>query len=119
MPLLDHFHSPLYPLHAWESVHSAWANEIRRQLNRQVLPKRYFAEATTHVGSHVEVDVATLEKGDPYPAGGDSSDGGVAVETWAPPTTALTMPTVFPDEFEVRVFSTVEGRTLVAAIEIV
>jgi hypothetical protein len=26
MPLLDHFHTPLYPHRAWESFHSRWAN---------------------------------------------------------------------------------------------
>jgi len=119
MPLLDHFHSPLYPLHAWESFHSGWANELRRHLNRKVLPRSYFAEATAHVGGHVEVDVATLEENGPQGPGGTGSNGGVAIETWAPPTTALSMPSVFPDEFEVQVFSTVGGRTLVAAVEIV
>ena len=31
MPLLDHFHPPLYPRRSWESFHSRWANSIADQ----------------------------------------------------------------------------------------
>lgn len=118
MPLLDHFHAPLYPTHSWESFHTSWAVEMMRHLNRRVLPKRYFAETQTHLGGRVEIDVPTYQEESTRVS--DSGNGGVAVETWAPPTTALEMPAVFPDEFEVKIFDTTRGgATLVAAVELV
>ena len=60
MPLLDHFHAPLYPRRAWESFHSRWANSIADQLNES-LPRRYFAQVQIHLGSQVEADVAEFE----------------------------------------------------------
>jgi hypothetical protein len=118
MPLLDHFHPPLSLSRHWESFHAAWATEIMRTLNRRVLPPGFFAEAQVHVGSRVEIDVATFE--DPtVPGAPPNHAGGVAVETWAPPQTTLVMPALFPDEIEVQIFSTATGATLVAAIEMV
>src|SRR5437899_12924065 len=102
MPLRDHFHAPLAPSRHWESFHAAWATEIMRTLNRHVLPEGCFAEAQVHVGSRVEVDVATYQQngsGAKNPAG---SPGGVAVATWAPPAATLVMPTVCPDEIEMQ-----------------
>lgn len=120
MPLRDHFHPPLATLRHWESFHAAWATEIMRTLNRTVLPPGCFAEAQVHVGSRVEIDVATFEQEQASRAGtGDSNGGGVAVETWAPPATALVMPAIFPDEIEVQVFRVSVGATLVAAIELI
>jgi hypothetical protein len=48
MPLLDHFHPPLYARRSWESFHSRWANSIADQLNEQ-LPSRYFAEVQLYL----------------------------------------------------------------------
>jgi hypothetical protein len=58
----------------------------------------------------VQVDVATLEQA------GESNDTGsganVAVApAWAPPATDLVLPTVFPDEIEVQVYSTTAGAS--------
>jgi hypothetical protein len=120
MPLLDHFHPPLSNLRHWESFHAAWATEIMSTLNRRVLPPGCFAEAQVHVGSRVEIDVATFERDrEPAAARPNGNSGGVAVETWAPPATSLIMPAVFPDEIEIQVFRTTGGATLVAAIELV
>lgn len=120
MPLRDHFHPPLATLRHWESFHAAWATEIMRTLNRDVLPAGCFAEAQVHVGSRVEIDVAAFEQGQVLAAGAPEGNGGsVAVASWAPPATALVMPAVFPDEIEVQVFRTSGGATLVAAIELV
>lgn len=118
MPLLDHFHPPLKPGRHWESFHSTWCTCIMSSLNQR-LPERYFAESETQVGGRIEVDVATLEGQPERSAVGNGAVGGVAVETWAPPATTLVMPTVFPDEFEVRIFDSSGGATLVAAIELV
>ncbi|MBY0524487.1 MAG: DUF4058 family protein [Gemmataceae bacterium] len=119
MPLLDHFHPPLYPGRHWASFHAAWATEMMAHLNRNVLPQGYLAESQIHVGSRVEVDVATLEQGSPRSLEGNGDAGGVAVETWAPPTITAVMPAVFPDEIAVQVFEMSGGMTLVAAIELV
>jgi hypothetical protein len=114
MPLRDHFHPPLKTLRHWESFHAAWASEIMRTLNRSVLPERCFAETQTHVGSQVEIDIATFEN---HPMNG--SNGGVAVATWAPPVATAVIPAVFPDVFEVQVIRDFGGPRLVGAIELV
>jgi hypothetical protein len=53
MPLLDHFHAPLYPQRSWESFHSRWANSIADAL-QEALPDRYVAEVQMHLGNQVE-----------------------------------------------------------------
>jgi hypothetical protein len=58
MPLCDHFHRPLYPLHPWESFHAVWAVALMEHLN-WVLPWRYFATVHVHFGTHVGPDVST------------------------------------------------------------
>jgi hypothetical protein len=118
MPLLDHFHGPLSGARHWESFHGAWAFEMMATLNRSVLPAGYFAEAQVTLGSRLEVDVASFAEA----AGGPEQQrngGGVAVQAWAPPKTALVMPTSFPDDIEVQVFRSDAGASLVAAVELV
>src|SRR5262245_18357422 len=86
MHILDHFHPPLYPTHAWESFHMRWAAVIADTLDRQ-LPPRFFAEIHTHLGTQVSADVAEFEQtGSAGAANGNGSAGGIAVQTWAPPT---------------------------------
>src|ERR1700722_18728041 len=99
MPLRDHFHPPLMDQRHWESFHAAWATEIMRTLNRKVLPPGCFAEAQVHVGSRVEIDIATFEQNQHELTGAtEANGGGVAVETWAAPVTSLVMPAIFSDE---------------------
>lgn len=120
MPLLDHFHPPLSEGRHWEAFHAAWAAEIMRTLNRRILPPDCFAETQTHVGGRVEIDVATFEReGETTSQVANGNSGGLAVEIWAPPATALIMPAVFPDEIEIQVFRSFGGTTLVAAIELI
>jgi hypothetical protein len=119
LPLLDHFRPPISTTRHWESFHAAWATEIMRTLNRHVLPAGCFAEAQVHVGSRVEVDVATYQHNGTAGTSGPTAPRGVAVATWAPPAAALVMSNVFPDEIEIQVFSADTGATLVAAIELV
>ena len=119
MPLLDHFHPPLYPQRAWESFHSRWANSIADELHR-VLPQRYFAEVHIHLGSQVEADVAEFESvAEPESEPGNGAAGGVALRTWAPPAAALVMPAVFPDDLEVHVRDQTDDARLVAVVELV
>lgn len=121
MPLLDHFHPPLFPGRRWESLHSLWAGEMVNALNG-LLPRGYFAECQVHVGSRVEVDAGTFER-IPEPRTESGNGGGVAVavasQIWAPPAATWTWPAVYPDEIEVEIFSTETGSTLVATVELV
>lgn len=114
MPLLDHFHPPLFPRRHWESFHVTWAGAIADALNEDLLPDGYFAEEHAHAGARIEIDVATFGDVNPPPA-----DGAVATRTYAPPAPPLTIPAAFPDEFEVRVYEAEGGARLVAAVELV
>jgi hypothetical protein len=119
MPLLDHFHPPVAPVRSWESFHALWSGAMVERLNRLILPEGYFAETQVHVGGRVEVDVASFEHAETAPGAGGANGGGVAVATWSPPRTASSMPALFPDEFEVQVFRSSGGATLVGAVELV
>ena len=121
MPLLDHFRPPVHPRHHWESFHSNWATRLADALNEKWLPPEFLAEEYTHSGTHLEIDVATFEQS---PTRSESLPNGSPTATisppmWAPPAAPLTMPAIFPDTFEVRVFANTGGLTLVAAIELI
>jgi hypothetical protein len=122
MPLLDHFHGSLSVDRHWESFHASWACYIAEDLNRR-LPMSYFAEEFTHAGAVVEIDVGTFESSAEGPPRKAVADGTATAtlppQVWTPPAAAFTIPAVFADDFEVRVFSTEGGSTLVAAIELV
>jgi hypothetical protein len=119
MPLLDHFHPPVFDeLLSWESFHATWAVVLMERLN-QMLPRRYKAVVETHLGSHVEADVAEFERPVEEENGAAEGEGGVAVQTWAPPVTKLVAPAVFPEVFEVQVFEQRGGWRLVAVVELV
>lgn len=118
MPLLDHFHPPLFGERHWESFHAAWASTLADDLNHR-LPEHYFAEEFTHAGAVIEIDVGTFE-GSARTAGADgSATATLPPQVWSPPKAAFTIPAVFADDFEVRVISNECGPTLVAAIELV
>src|SRR3954453_23989583 len=120
MPLLDHFHPPLSGVRHWESFYAAWAGSIADALNHDLLPPGYFAEEHVHVGSRVEIDVATFD--DREHTAVSSGGGGaltLAARPWAPPTPTEQWPALFPDSIEVLVFSGEAGPTLVAAVELV
>src|SRR6266496_2018898 len=118
MPLLDHFHPPLLGHRHWEGFHGRWAAAISDALNVN-LPQEYFAEFQVTLGTRVEVDVATFtEEGRETPQS-DGAATAVQTRAWAPPTPVAVFPALFPDDFEVQVFSSMAGPTLVAAIELV
>jgi len=121
MPLLDHFHPPLSTQRHWEGFHSLWASSIAAALNDQLLPPGYFAEVQIHVGSRLEVDVASFEE-ESVPAGGTrvkSAAATLPARIWAPPTPSFVMPAIFPDSLEVIVFHDEGGPNFVAAVELV
>lgn len=120
MPLFDHFQPPLYPHHHWESFHSNWATRIADTI-AAVLPADFQVEEHTHGGVGFEIDVATFRT---QTSPGDIAVAGPALATlaapaYAPPAPDHTIPAAFPDTFEVRVFNTTAGLTLVAVIELV
>jgi hypothetical protein len=118
MPLLDHFHPPLYPQHHWQSFHANWATRLADAIQAQLPPE--FQVEENSPGASLEIDVATYEKEDA--PSGVTRNGPGTIQTapaWAPPAAAFTMAAVFPETFEVRVFSTATGLTLVGAIELI
>jgi hypothetical protein len=118
MPLLDHFHPPLAGRRHWEGFHGWWAAEIAGRLNEK-LPPEYFAEFQVTVGTRIEVDVATFTD-DGQAEEPQAAETATAVQTqvWAPPMPVAVVPAIFPDDFEVQVFSSAAGPVLVAAIEL-
>jgi hypothetical protein len=119
MPLLDHFHPSLLGRRHWEGFHGWWAAAIAGSLNEH-LPEEYFAEFQVTLGTRVEVDVATFAViGEPETPSPNGPATTVQTQVWAPPTPVAVMPAEFPDDFEVQVFSSMTGPTLVAAIELV
>src|SRR5438067_1031270 len=110
MPLLDHFHPPLSPFNPWESFHTHWATRLSEVI-APLLPPEFQVEIGCHSGSRVEIDVATFERQTEHGNGFQAGSGGAAeaVLTWSPPAAAYALPAVFPDTFEVRVFSTIAG----------
>ena len=124
MPLRDHFHPPVKHLLGWDTLHSAWATHLADVLNERWLPPEFVAQEHRHGGGHLEIDVATYERlHAPAPIIPPQESNGPATATlpqlYAPPAAIRTMPGVFPDEFEVRVFNTEGGHHLVAAIELI
>ncbi len=122
MPLLDHFHPPIYPVRHWESLHAVWLTSIMARLNQGILPPNYFAEAQVHVGSRFEVDVGSFEETTQesleLPTGGGTA---VAVEprVWLAPPPVGTLPAVFPDSLEGLIYADEGGAILAGAIEMV
>lgn len=118
MPLLDHFHPPISERRSCEGFHGLWAAALVEKLNRDILTEEYYADMQVHVGSQVEVDIASLAESR---VAGDHGNVPTATVTrvWTPPATELVLPTVFPDDIEVQVFATIAGATLVGAIELV
>lgn len=118
MPLFDHFHPPLYPHHHWESFDSNWATRIADGI-AALLPPDFQVEEHTHAGPGFEIDVATFEEETKNSGAAGPALATRAAAAYAPPVPDGTVPAAFLDTFEVRVFSTTAGLTLVAVIELV
>jgi len=122
MPLRDHFRPPLDDRTSWDGFHGQWPSMIVLALSER-LPRRYVAAPHVHLGSSIEVDVATYEEDEtnPHASAGSEDGGGIATAAWAPPVPTRVVATDLPDldQYEVRVYDTRRGRRLVAAVEIV
>lgn len=114
MPLRDHFHPPLADQTPWDVVHGQWPAMIVMQLNA-TLPERYVAGPLVHLGSEIEIDVATFEKAGRNPADVTPSAG------WnlAAPSMVVETELLKIDDYEVQVFDRKHQRRLVAVIELV
>lgn len=86
MPLLDHFRTPISPRFPWQSFSVVWSVHLAGCLNQQILPEKYLAQIRAQSSLRVETDVSAGEH--------DES-------SWKPPQSTQTLPTVFPDNFEV------------------
>jgi hypothetical protein len=82
------------------------------------LPQRYLAEPRVHLGSEIEVDVATLDSEENGSHLHETADTGTA---YAPvePSIAVETELLSYYEYEVRIFDTKHQRRLVAAVELV
>lgn len=118
VPLLDHFHAPVYPRHAWQSFHQSWCTMILAELNKH-LPARYFGQVDINLGQKVKADVAEFDDSFDHHAHGNGS-GSVAVAV-APAWTAVAtvIDFEFPDDIEVQIIDTRDGARLVGVIELV
>jgi hypothetical protein len=119
MPLLDHFHAPIPHRAIWDSFHVTWATAMAAALNRGVLPADYFAAEHAHAGGRVEIDVGTYREPEPVGRNGAGGTATLTARAYAPPAAAVVVPAAFPDVAEVRVYETVSGARLVAAVELV
>lgn len=117
MPLLDHFHPPL-DRRSWESFHGWWGLHLAGRLNMRPMPYGFLAEGNVHIGVTVAADVAAFDEDTPT---GESTNGAVATEVWAPPHPPLVMSVDFTtiETFEIRIYDQNRARTLVAAVELV
>ncbi|MFO0960691.1 MAG: DUF4058 family protein [Isosphaeraceae bacterium] len=122
MPLRDHFRPSLGRRSSWEAVHGGWPMLIVLKLLPS-LPPGFVAEPRFHLGSAIEIDVATLDADEQPNDLPDPSDGGIATATaaYVPPLPTLSVETDLPDAdvYEVRVYKQAGDRRLVAAIELV
>jgi hypothetical protein len=120
MPLFDHFHPPVLYRLPWDSLYSGWASTLAVVLNQRWLTQEFIALEHTHVGPHVEIDVATFEQVASENTG-KPNGGGLATlsQVYVPPKAMTAIPAVFPDVFEVQIFRTVGSQHLVGAIELI
>src|SRR5262249_55614963 len=112
----DHFTEPVPLPKRWESFHTYWAAAIGGALNR-FLPPRFFAGIQIHPSGRIEADVAEFDRG-PEPSS-NGSEGGILLQTYAPPATTAVLNAVFPDESEIPIIDQYEDGRLVAVIELV
>jgi hypothetical protein len=100
MPLLDHFHPPLFPHRSWESFHGFWITHLAGNFNMR--PNRYGFLAEVNIPNGVTVVREATEAG-------------------APPQPFLVVPVDFStlQTFEIRIYDEDRARTLVAVVELV
>lgn len=96
MPLHDHFRPPVVYEVQWNTFHSSWATRIADAMS-DVVPAEFRVHEHLKLGGGVEIDVASVRT----PPGRNGTASPV-LSDWQPPP-AVTVPAVFPDNFEVLV----------------
>jgi hypothetical protein len=122
MPLFDHFHPPLEDEVPWTTLHAGWATRIADDLNERWLTSDYLAAEIATSGLHPEIDVATYEKPSVSLAAAPGDGAGVATlarPTWQVADPVLSFAVTFPEVIEVRIYTELGRRKLVAVIELV
>ncbi|MBL8798708.1 MAG: DUF4058 family protein [Planctomycetia bacterium] len=119
MPLLDHFHPPVKDRLPWTSLLASWATRVADRLNETWLSREFLAAEFVTVGNQTRIDIATFEESQHETRTQNGAPVATAPQVWSPPATTARLPAVFPEQFEVRVFDTVGGTKLVAAIELI
>ena len=115
MPLLDHFRPPVRDRVQWNEFHSNWATRIADRLT-ELLPSEFLAVEFAKGSGGVEIDVAAFRPGSGERNGTRDQP---SAPDWQPPPATASIPTVFPERFEVRVVRLSGGRQLVGAIELI
>ena len=121
MPLRDHFHPPFTSRRHWEGFHGAWPTIMVMGLSRK-LPQRYFAEPQVHLGSSIEIDVATFDEDEAdFPGAGETDNGGgvATASDAAEADLGRRDRPAGPGRVRAAVYDERDGRRLVAAVEIV
>jgi hypothetical protein len=114
LPLRDPFRSPVNDTHSWDELHGQWPGEMVRHL-ATILPAGFRAAPRVHLGGAFEVDIGSYE----LDARAPRATGDTATLAYLAPTLTVEADLSEQDEYEVRIYDTERGRTLVAAIEIV
>jgi hypothetical protein len=89
-------------------------------LNDQWLSSGFLAVELAHFGPRVEIDIAALER--PGSQVNPSGNGGTVTtlpRTWTPPRPVCSVPALFPDSIEVRIYQGQGAWHLVGAIELI
>jgi hypothetical protein len=110
MPLRDHFRSPVNDPHSWDEAHGGWPGEIVRSL-RGILPPGFRAGPNIHLGSAFESPFIVYER--------ELATVDPALVAEPVPTLTVEADLSEQDVYEVQIYDTERGRTLVAVIEIV
>lgn len=114
MPLRDHFDAPLEETTSWDVIHGQWPAMMVLQLNAR-MPARYVAGPLVHLGSEIEVDLASFDHDTSRSVDAGPQYGWQAT---APSVIARTE-LLKVDNYEVRIFDTRRNRRLVAVVELV
>ena len=120
MPLRDHFNPPCDRYRHWSEVHAMWPAETVRQL-KPLLPPGFQAGPKANLGSPYEVDISAheLDSRNPDLDFDHGSNGGTATLAAVSPTLTVEAEISEQDEYAIRIYDAKNGRTLVAAIELV
>ncbi len=115
MPLRDHFRPPVTDRVQWSSFNAVWVVSLVGWLNRTLPHDEYIAQAQLHLGTKIEADVSKFQIEDNHC--GHRNGSVLTLPAVAAPV--VTIPAIFPDEYEVQIKDRIGNLLLAGAIEIV